>query len=157
MMQLRQPIQRSWSIITMPSVRLNVAPTGQARTQGGLSQCMQGFGKKYVPAAGLSLISITFIHSCIGGTKCILLHALVQSPQPSHLAKSITITHFLFPGTLDIQCNASLLLSDAALQPKAAKLHAPKIILLKSLRSTCPPPSTQLPTCPSYRHGPDRI
>src|SRR6516165_2700886 len=43
-MHSRQPMHRSLSCMTIPSVRLNVAPTGQARTQGGLSQCMHGRG-----------------------------------------------------------------------------------------------------------------
>ncbi len=37
-MQNRQPMQRSLSISTIPSWRLNVAPTGHTRVQGGLSQ-----------------------------------------------------------------------------------------------------------------------
>src|SRR5579872_5382276 len=38
----------------------------------------------------------------MGGTKCISLHAFVQSPQPSHLARSMTITHFWFVGATDL-------------------------------------------------------
>src|SRR6266480_770468 len=39
----------------------------------------------------------TLIHCRSGGTKCIFEQATVQAPQPSHLAKSMTMTHFL-PG-----------------------------------------------------------
>src|SRR6266571_6505893 len=36
----------------------------------------------------------TLIHCRSGGTKCIFEQATVQAPQPSHLARSMTMTHF---------------------------------------------------------------
>src|SRR5438309_1855747 len=36
----------------------------------------------------------TLIHCRSGGTKCIFEQATVQAPQPSHFARSITMTHF---------------------------------------------------------------
>jgi hypothetical protein len=43
----------------------------------------------------------------MGGTKCIAVQALVQSRQPSHLARSMTITHFWFPGASDREGSTS--------------------------------------------------
>jgi hypothetical protein len=45
-MQNLQPMQRSLSISTIPSVRLKVAPTGHTLTQGGLLQWRQGLGNQ---------------------------------------------------------------------------------------------------------------
>src|ERR1019366_10291638 len=55
----------------------------------------------------LSVISKTLIHSCMGGTKCIAVQALVQSRQPAHLARSMTMTHFWLPGATDREGSTS--------------------------------------------------
>ncbi len=63
-MQMRQPMQRCWSMRTRPSGVEKVAPTGQTFTQGGFWQCWQGTGTKRVPSPSSSS-SNTSIH-CIG-------------------------------------------------------------------------------------------
>src|ERR1039457_3522812 len=97
-MQKRQPMHRSLSIRTMPSSRLNVAPTGHTRAHGGLSQWKQGRGSQYGAVSSESCILKIRRYSRSAGMKWFLVHASLHLPHPSQAARSMTIPHF-FPGT----------------------------------------------------------
>src|SRR3972149_4917506 len=80
-----------------------VAATGQTRTHGGLSQCMQGRGTKRMLVSGNSPSTsvITFIQASVrpmsdwsGGTVATLfslLQATSHAPQPVQRSRSITM------------------------------------------------------------------
>src|SRR6185369_13080980 len=78
----------------IPLVSFQVAPssplTGQTSTQGGLSHCMQGFGRKvretfgYVPCS----YSRTGRYFIAGGSLFSEMQAIVQAWQPTHLRRS---------------------------------------------------------------------
>ncbi len=76
-MQIRQPMQRFWSMSTVPSGVENVAATGQTLTQGGFWHCWQGVGMNCVPPPGSSP-SNTSIHSIGSGAKWPSMHAVVH-------------------------------------------------------------------------------
>src|SRR3990172_3986262 len=102
-----------------PSVRRQVAPTGQTGVHGGFSHCMHGRGRKrrrtfgYVPTSSFT----TGRYTTPGGSWFSALQAIVQASQPLHFRRSITITHLRSPTGFRIAATSSRCMRRRSLSP----------------------------------------
>ena len=94
-MQYLHPMQRPWSMHTMPSSLVYVAPVGQTVWHGASSQCMHCEGITCKEAVGYvpDSASENFTNGMLAGTSFWFWHAKRQAPQPMHLVVSITIPY----------------------------------------------------------------